>query len=356
MQFNNHFDGGTIKMDSIAAESLLVMDMETDPCEVEIKTECSDENKENGEIHLNDLILPQNYREIYETYKNKDYHGCLFLLDHVETDFVQYRIIRSACLIHLDEKDYLSLAHETLDQALENHSNNAYIFYAKGLAYYHEMKWDDSIKFFDKSITMDPDNMERAEILRERAQDRLDEKQRINKSQAAMVSRRSFPGIEIVRRFGCELCGHYFGKKYNLDRHNRAIHRRDTPSNFPSRPARESKSPENLKNDEIKIETEKTESKQSSTTSPREKQNKCKGKPKVFGIVLKGKDKAKCRVCKKVYKRNSIARHMIIHTGRKQYECSTCERAFFQKSDLMRHEVRILFFSFLLFTYSLKKK
>lgn len=340
-------------MDLFSPESFLNMDMETDPCEIEIKTdEYSDitEKKEYHEIELNELVLPQNYREIYESYKNKNYRECLFLLDNVDTNFVQYRIIKSACLIHLtDEKDNISKAHETLDEVLENDPNNAYVLYAKGLAYYVQMKWDDSIKFFDKSINMDPDNMERAELLRERAQDRLDEKQRINKSQAAMVSRKSFSGgVEIMRRFGCELCGHFFGKKYNLDRHNRAIHRRDTPFSFPSKPLvtrreTESVSPTKL-NDNIKTEAEDGENNQISITSPSVKQNKSKkGKtnPPVE-VMIKGKDKAKCKVCKKVYKRNSIARHMIIHTGRKQYECTICERAFFQKSDLMRHEVRKL--------------
>jgi hypothetical protein len=315
------------------------LDMDTDPCEVEIK---SDLDIDKDEIIIttnsNEEIpnLPTFYREVYETYKDKDYRQCLEIIDNFNGDYVHYKIIKSACLIHLDEK--LSEAHEILDDVLENEPNNVYVLYAKGLAYYHEKKWEESIKYLDMSINIDPNNMERAEVLRERAQEKLDEKHRIFKSQAAMVSRRSFPDGEIIRRFGCELCGHYFGKKYNLDRHNRAIHRRDTPNDFPSRPptSRQSKSetPEKIK-EEIKekiIIKEEPAPTSTTKTSNREK-------PNVLGMMLKGKDKAKCSVCKKIYKRNSIARHMIIHTGNKPYKCDQCDRAFFQKSDLMRHEV-----------------
>lgn len=321
-------------MDVIPAE---LMDIDTDLCEVEVKTE-DFVDKEAVITVLEDEVpeipnMPEYYRDIYNTYKDKDYRKCLEYLEMVQGDYIQYRIIKSACMIHLDEK--LTEAHEILDTVLENDADNVYVFYAKGLAFYHEKKWEESIKYLDMSINIDPDNFERAEILRERAQEKLDEKHRIFKSQAAMVSRRSFPDGEIARRFGCELCGHYFGKKYNLDRHNRAIHRRDTPNDFPSRPpaSRESKSesPEKTKVEEVK-EVQKPTPKDEKKSSNREK-------PNVIGMMLKGKDKAKCSVCKKIYKRNSIARHMIIHTGQKPYKCDQCDRAFFQKSDLMRHEV-----------------
>lgn len=323
------------------------LDMDTDPCEIEIKSEIEVETEAvliNSQEATEEIPnLPKYYREVYETYKDKDYRRCLEIIDNHDDDYVHYRIIKSACLIHLDEK--LSEAHEILDNVLENDGNNVYVLYAKGLAYYHEKKWEESIKYLDMSINIDPNNMERAEVLRERAQEKLDEKHRIFKSQAAMVSRRSFPDGEIIRRFGCELCGHYFGKKYNLDRHNRAIHRRDTPNDFPSRPptSRQSKSetPEKIKEEikeKITVKEEPTSTTPATSTSSKSSNRE---KPNVLGMMLKGKDKARCSVCKKVYKRNSIARHMIIHTGNKPYKCNQCDRAFFQKSDLMRHEVSI---------------
>jgi uncharacterized Zn-finger protein len=54
---------------------------------------------------------------------------------------------------------------------------------------------------------------------------------------------------------------------------------------------------------------------------------------------------ARCNICRKVYSRGSLARHQIIHTGQKSYECNQCGKAFYQKSDLQRHEVNFLLLS-----------
>lgn len=195
---------GGSEMESIFPDSF---DMDTDPYEVVISSEISDEeSREFGEQVKLVKVLPQNHREIYENYKNKNYRSCIALLQHVQADFVQYRIIKSACLIHMDDKTSLAEAHKILDETLEYHQENAYAWYAKGLALYREGKWEECIKFLEKSIALDPGTMERAELLRDRAQDRVDEeeKQRISKSQAAMVSRK-VEGEPIVRRFGCEI-------------------------------------------------------------------------------------------------------------------------------------------------------
>lgn len=196
-------------MDSLASlDDTQLIEFDAEICEVENRTDESCDHyhtNENIKVDdLSDLVLPQSYCEIYESYKNKEFRDCLMLLENVKTDFVQYRIIRSACLIHLDEEDCLREAHKILDETLEYNNKNAYAWYAKGLALYREMKWENCLTFLEKAMMLDPENMERAEVLRDRAQDKIDEKQKINKSYTAMVARK-FEGDEITRRFGCEI-------------------------------------------------------------------------------------------------------------------------------------------------------
>lgn len=171
--------------------------MDTDPYEVVINSENSQELADNDEIELESL-LPQNYREIYESYKKNNYQECIEFLENVQTDFVQYRIIKSACLIHMDDETSREEAHRILNETLEYNPNNSYAWYAKGLTLYREMKWSECITHFDKSISLNPD-LERAGLLRARAQDRLDEKQKIDKFKGALES------DIVLKDFGCEI-------------------------------------------------------------------------------------------------------------------------------------------------------
>lgn len=106
-----------------------------------------------------------------------------------------------------------------------------------------------------------------------------------------------------VRRFGCEICNHFFGKKYNLDRHNRTLHNRDTPDNFPT----------SIK--QAKVQLEKIRSKTREDLM------------------------AECPTCKKMFLKTSLARHVALHSGNKEHHCTLCTMAFHQKSDLVRHLV-----------------
>ena len=45
-----------------------------------------------------------------------------------------------------------------------------------------------------------------------------------------------------------------------------------------------------------------------------------------------------CDVCKKGLKYKShLTRHMLVHTGKKDFQCDTCSKSFARKSDLTRH-------------------
>lgn len=263
--------------------------MDTDPYEVVINSESSQEIADNDEIKL-EFMFPQNYREIYESYKMSNYRECIRFLENVQTDFVQYRIVKSACLIHMDDATSYEEAHRILNETLEYNPNNSYTWYAKGLALYREMKWNECITYFDKSICLNPDLI-RADVLRARAQDRLDDKQKIDKSKVAFES-------DIV-------------------------HHRETPENFHSRPmsvedVSQPDSIENLQGDS----SNKTQNRRMKSKNDADQK-----KPRISGsndanVVSKGKDKVKCKICLKDFKRNSIVRHTIIHSGKKPFKVS----------------------------------
>lgn len=261
---------------------------------------------------------PELYDEIYKCYKQKEYRNCLTLLDEVREEHIGYQILKSACMIHLGEK--VSEAHKILDDVLLRCPENEFTIYAKGLAYYHEELWEDAAKCFAQARAMnDTSEMERAEVMLEKTQ----EKMRAIAEEAGESPNTVFhPNYKasardstVVRRFGCELCNHFFGKKFNLDRHNRSIHNRKTPGNFPTNPADVIPKP----------------------APPAEVVKKEVSTPVTKGMA--GKKKVKCKVCNKLFKKTSLARHEVIHSGLKAFPCGQCDMAFHQKSDLNRHEV-----------------
>lgn len=107
--------------------------------------------------------LPEFYTEIYQSYTGKEYQKCLEIIDSVTEHHIEYDILKSACLIHMGKK--LVDAHKILDDILLKHPNNSFTIYAKGLAFYHEEKWDEAIEYFERARELDssPD-MERGKL------------------------------------------------------------------------------------------------------------------------------------------------------------------------------------------------
>ena len=286
----------------------------------------------NEEFEDKDKKFPQNYYEIYKCYKEKDYENCLSFLSEVTEELVEYQILKSTCYINLGKN--FSEAHDILNAILDKDSANAYTIYAKGLAFFHEERYKESVECFEKARYLDPSkDMERAEIMIEKAEDKINEKQRIMKHCVPLLNfKRSSSSSHIVRRFGCEICNHFFGKKFNLDRHNRSIHRRSTPLDFPTKQSHQEESPS--LNVSPKVDPAGNNDEEPSKRSP--------VKIKLLAAIQQNgskKGKAKCPVCHHFFKKSSIARHLIIHSGNKSHKCSECSMAFFQKSDLCRHMV-----------------
>lgn len=284
--------------------------------------------------------LPENYHEIYACYKAKDYNKCLSFIDAVKEEHIEYQILKSACFIHSGTK--VSESHKILDHVLEKNPENPYTIYAKGLAFYHEEKYSESLVYFEKARKLDTSsNMERAEVMMEKAQSKITESERqIQRRDSMLQQRTNQHSSRIIRRFGCELCNHFFGKKFNLDRHNRSIHKRATPVNFLTNPSvKTSSSPSTLTTSPVKVQVQNIKKEEPSSPIKREIKNERPNKRFPMSNSLMKKGRVRCGICKKMFKRGSIARHIIIHSGNKSHKCNECDMAFFQKSDLTRHEV-----------------
>ncbi|KAG5675448.1 hypothetical protein PVAND_005352 [Polypedilum vanderplanki] len=357
---------------------------------------------------------PPKYEEIFNCYKRKEYKECIIYLELVNSmakDCIEYSILKAACYIHLGQK--ISEAHKILDDVLKLRPDNVFTIYAKGLASFQEQRWKESIKYFEKALELDKSSMERAEVMLKISKEQLDkeesEQEKISspaeeEDEAASEEEEIDPEEEEEeesetnseydddnddenqstvkeskhamnirnKRFGCELCGNkYFGKKFNLDRHNRTIHNRDTPyiaplpRNYGRRKTssgtakiKKEKSEEPIENKEETANEEEAEEENDNDYEDIDDElvdipiSKKKPKFKIrlgSGKVTKAASlslpslaplkagMARCKVCKKMYRKGSLARHEIIHTGNKPHKCDQCPMAFYQKSDLQRH-------------------
>lgn len=323
---------------------------------------------------------PPKYEEIYNCYKRKEYKECVIYLDLVsETtkDCIEYQILKATCLINIGGSSKLPEAHRILDDVIKQKPENAYCSYAKGLAFYQENRWKEAIECFTKAIALDQPSMNRAEILLKLAQENLEKNPEEEKEEQEEESENEEIEIDnnedqeasqdsndsMSRRFGCELCNKYFAKKFNLDRHNKTFHDRETPPIPPLPRNRNSLEPVKNKKEkveEVEIKEEELDDSVISEEAPSPPKTK---KRKSFKIKLSGRssfgssDKeysskksptvlknglARCNICKKIYTKGSLARHQIIHTGNKQFKCEDCGKAFYQKSDLERHVVSLI--------------
>jgi hypothetical protein len=327
-------------------------------------------------------------------------------------------VLKAACYVNLGIK--FPETYKILEEVLKAKSNHPFALYCKGLALFSERKFDKCIPLLEKLLLIKPNiPWTRAEIMLKTAKEEL---ANVEDAKLSQIIKRENPDeneanddVKLVKeeemsdesdneddedhndesvdenvkvskdlinkkrkRFGCELCDKYFGKKFNLDRHNKSIHNRKTPYIPPMQRSYARKSApaeinekilkikEEIKDEEkmpveiVDIKADADEEKQSPTKSNKKKKKKLT-KASTFVIKLGAKNSsssnkkikrsesmpsltnnknlARCRICKKLYRKGSLARHEIIHTGQKPHQCDRCDMAFYQKSDLQRHVV-----------------
>ncbi|KAL7044981.1 hypothetical protein ACKWTF_002126 [Chironomus riparius] len=307
---------------------------------------------------------PPKYEEIFSCYKRKEYKECIIYIDLVAEsakDWIEYQILKAACLIHLGIK--LTEAHKILDDILKINNKNSFSFYAKGLAYYREEQWLDSIEYFEKAIALDKSSMQRAEVMLKLAKEELE---KMSKDDVCLLSNEiktepieeqddpdfyeysqsdmndPIPNVDKKNRFKCEICNKCFCKKFNLDRHNKIMHNRETPfipplpRNYNSR--RSAPEPLMIKVEEKSLSPISPVVSKSSQFKIKLGKKKIKRTQSMSEITDRVKSEmGRCKICKKLYRKGSLARHEIIHSGVKQFTCEDCPMAFYQKSDLQRH-------------------
>lgn len=338
---------------------------------------------------------PPKYDEILNCYKRKEYKECVIYIDLVAEnakDCIEYQILKATCLAHIGGSK-LAEAHRILDECLKQRPDNLYCVYAKGLAYFQDCRWKESIEYFTKAIKIDKASMQRAEILLKLAEENLEnekaeddneeqdqdtemdvDEESTNASTANTMEAYQDSDDSLNKRFGCEICVKYFCKKFNLDRHNRTFHNRDTPpipplprnrQSLPMEPIKIKKEKiedesiiQTIKEEKIKVEYDDDEDYTPTTSAVKKRsvirikpRNSSSGKsPDAKKTILKN-GMARCNICKKIYTKGSLARHQIIHTGVKSFKCEECGKAFYQKSDLERHVVSTIYFLWIISFY-----
>jgi hypothetical protein len=164
----------------------------------------------------------------------------------------------------------------------------------QGLALYHEGNWKEAATKFEKAREIDQSvDLERADIMKVKCYRKLAEEQ--EPEEAKSSTSQDMMG----KRYGCEICGHVFNKKFNLDRHNRTIHKRETPEEVAT------EAPAKLKPEPVVENTCVT------YVEPEPAPSKKKRSKHIPLNLVGHKNRVKCTYCKKLFKRGSLARHMV---------------------------------------------
>lgn len=173
---------------------------------------------------------PLKYDEILQAYKQENYRECINLINEVTgklsngyNGHVQYQILKCSCMIQLEE--HVQDVHEILNKILKDDNENVFAIYAKGLAYFTEDNYVESIEMFNKVLELDPSpTMVRARMKMREAEGILRIKNRSH------ISKRELPSTEeentkesddsflvenvreINRIYRCEICSGCFKK------------------------------------------------------------------------------------------------------------------------------------------------
>lgn len=223
------------------------------------------------------------HAKLCDDYQKKDYSSCLRLIAKAPKGIREidvYRVLKASCLVNQGTK--INEAHQLLDGVIAKETNNAFAFYAKGLAFMHQKDYKEAVNFFDKAIEHDrTGSMQMAKQLRDDA---------------------------IKTMTNDEVGG---------------------------------ANKENMMSD-TKQEISHSENKLLTTTMTTVMATTVAEVNKVSKVQEENKPQDEtntCTVCSKSFnKKFSLIRHMVSHTGERPFVCDHCDQAFTQKFDLKRHE------------------
>lgn len=156
---------------------------------------------------------PANYLEILQAYKQHMYDTCLNLIDQVPevcNQYAEYQVLKCSCMINLGLNT--EEVHESLDIVLAKYPKNAFAIYAKGLAYFAEQRYEESIERFGTAMELDTSaTMSKAlekKIEAERLLKIMNEKHDPDYTGNSL----SYGEDDGQKRFQCEICSKFFQK------------------------------------------------------------------------------------------------------------------------------------------------
>ncbi|KAL7013729.1 hypothetical protein ACKWTF_015544 [Chironomus riparius] len=116
--------------------------------------------------------LPFFEESVLFEYKTKQYTKCIKTIERIlkvtpKDQSSHYKILLAASNTMIGKK--FKRSHNLLNEVLAKNPFDAYALYGKGVAFYFESKFDESIRYFDRAIDVN-DEMEQAKEMRTRAQ------------------------------------------------------------------------------------------------------------------------------------------------------------------------------------------
>lgn len=114
--------------------------------------------------------LPRFDEKVLVAYRQRNYEKCIELIERIlinnmdQCNKDHYKILQAASYTMIGQ-DFIT-AHSILDEVLFSDSKSAYAQYGKGVAFYFEKRFDESIEMLNNAIELNPQDMESAKDLK----------------------------------------------------------------------------------------------------------------------------------------------------------------------------------------------
>lgn len=278
------------------------------------------------------------------SYEQENFQVCLNLIAESPAAIrysSHYKILTAICLVNLRLR--FEEAHSIIDEVIAKDLNNAFAFYAKGLAFYNQKKLSQAIFCFNKAIELDVSgSMARAKVFKTKATEILVElgidvditkggSDKENDDNGTKGFETEISDASEEKSKSCSVCFKRFAKHFSLRRHM-ALHTGERPHKC---------------SDCNYAFIQKSDLKRHSATHLDEFNFECPTCDKRFKTQknLQGHAIAhvtdrpfKCRICPKTFKLNKLRTyHESLHKGAKPFGCDLCGKRFVSKVYLKTH-------------------
>lgn len=117
--------------------------------------------------------LPFFEESVLNAYKSRQYGKCIKTIERIlkvtpEAQSSHYKILLAAANTMIGRN--FKRSHNLLNEVLKVNPFDAYALYGKGVAFYFENKFEESLQYFDRAIAVDENGMEMAKEMKVKAQ------------------------------------------------------------------------------------------------------------------------------------------------------------------------------------------